>query len=60
MKFNLKQARLYAGFSQGEIANIIGVAKPTYQKYEAGRKMRIDTAERFSQAVNIPMEQIIF
>lgn len=61
MKFDLRQARQYAGLTQEEIAKKIGVAKITYQLYEHGkRKMRTDSAERFSKAVNIPQSQIIF
>lgn len=61
MKFDLRQARSYAGYSQDEIANKIGIATVTYQKYEAKkRKMRVDVAERFASAVGIPMEKIIF
>lgn len=61
MKFDLRQARSYAGLSQKEIANKLDLAKLTYQKYEAGeRKMRVDKAEKFSKVVGIPMNQIIF
>lgn len=61
MKFDLRQARTYAGFTQGQIAKRIGIAKITYQKYENGnRKMRVDVAEKFANEVGIPMGQIIF
>lgn len=61
MKFDLRQARSYAGLSQKEIANKLDLAKLTYQKYEVGeRKMRVDKAEKFSKVVGIPMNQIIF
>lgn len=61
MKFDLRQARSYAGLSQKETANKLGLAKLTYQNYEAGdRKMRVDKAKEFSKIVGIPMEQIIF
>lgn len=63
MKFNLRQARQYAGFTQDEIAKKLGIAKITYQNYENGnenRKMRVDVARRFANVVGIPMDQIIF
>lgn len=61
MKFDLRQARSYAGLSQKEIANKLDLATLTYQKYEAGeRKMRVDKAEKFSKVVGIPINQIIF
>lgn len=61
MKFDLRQARQYAGLKQEEVARKIGVAKITYQKYEHGeRHMRTDKAKKFSEAVNIPQSQIIF
>ncbi|PEH04760.1 helix-turn-helix transcriptional regulator [Limosilactobacillus vaginalis] len=61
MKFDLRQARSYAGYSQEEVAQKIGVAKVTYQMYETGRRnMKVNTAKKFSKLVNIPIEQIIF
>lgn len=61
MKFDLRQARQYAGYTQDDIAAKVGVSKGTYQKYEYGdRKMRVDVAKRFAQTVGIPLEQIIF
>lgn len=61
MKFDLRQARQYAGLKQSEIAKKIGIAKNTYQNYEYGtRHMRTDVADKFSKAVNIPKDQIIF
>lgn len=59
--FNLRQARQYRHLSQEQVAQAIGVAKVTYQKYETeDRKMRVDKAEKFSKLVGIPMSNIIF
>ena len=50
MIFDLRQARSYAGYSQEEVAQKIGVAKVTYQMYETGRRnMKVNTAKKFSK-----------
>lgn len=61
MKFDLRQARNYAGFSQKGIAKEINISTGAYQNYENGkRKMRVDVAKRFANVVGIPLEQIVF
>lgn len=61
MKFTVKQAREYAGLTQQEIAKQLGVALATYQGYEWGNvEMKIGTAKKFSQIVDIPLSQLIF
>lgn len=63
IKFNLRQARTYAGFTQDEIAKQLGISKLAYQHYENEKKqnkMRIDKAEKFSKIVKIPITRIIF
>lgn len=59
MKFTIKQARQYSGKTQKEMAKELGVALPTYRDYEHGKYyMRMDTAEKFSKIVKIPLESI--
>lgn len=61
MKFTLKQARNYAGFSQKGIAKRLHVGLNTYRNYESGvSPMRIKTAEMFAKLTGIPFDQIIF
>lgn len=61
MKFILKQARNYAGFSQAGIARHLHVGLNTYMNYESGiSPMRIKTAEMFAKLTGIPFDQIIF
>ena len=61
MKFTIKQARQYSGKTQKEMAKELGVALPTYRDYEHGKYyMRMDTAEKFSKIVKIPLESIFF
>lgn len=61
MKFTLKQARQYAGLTQSEIADRLGVGLATYRTYEWGEsQMRMDKAQRFSDIVGIDLSNIIF
>lgn len=61
MKFTIKQARKYKGYSQEALANMLHIPKPTYYNYEHGRSvMRVDTAQKFADIVGIPFNQIIF
>ena len=61
MKFTVKQAREYAGLTQRQAANQLGIALATYQGYEWGDvEMRIGVAKRFANMVQIPLDQLIF
>lgn len=61
MKFTVKQAREYAGLTQRQAAEKLGIALATYQGYEWGDvEMRIGIAKRFASMVNIPLDQLIF
>lgn len=61
MKFDLKQARKYSGFSQAKMADMLGIGLNTYRDYENGNTyMRVDTAQKFARLVNIPINNIIF
>lgn len=61
MKFTIRQARTYRGYTQGEMAQKLGVTKVTYINYEKGRtKMKVDRAAKFAQIVDLPRDKIIF
>lgn len=61
MKFTIKEARQYGGFTQANIAEALGVSTKTYQSYEANRvAMRINTAQKFSELTKVPISDIIF
>lgn len=61
MGFTLKQARQYAGFTQLEIARILGVSRDVYRKLERyPEKTPIELAKKFSTAVGIDIDQIFF
>ena len=53
MRDRLKQRRIDMGLTLQEIADIIGVEKPTVQRYESGKISKLDTltVERLSDAV---------
>ncbi|MDT2306293.1 helix-turn-helix transcriptional regulator [Paenibacillus larvae] len=58
MKFTLKQARLIAGFTQREIAELLCVHPQTYMKWEKNpEEMSVGTAKQFSRIVNIDFEE---
>lgn len=59
--FTVKQARQYAGFTQREMAEKLGVSRDTYRKIEASPEdATIATAKRISEVVGIPIDQIFF
>lgn len=61
MKFTMKQARRYAGYTQAEMAKNLNVALATYRDYEHGdSEMRVSKAIEFSRIVGIPIENLIF
>ena len=61
MKFTIKQAREYAGLTQRETAKQLHVSLATYQGYEWGDvEMRINTARKFADIVEIPLNQLVF
>lgn len=61
MKFTMRQARLYAGLTQHEVAKSLDIADLTYGKYERGENViRVDQAYKFSDLVGIQMENIDF
>ena len=57
--FTVKQARQYAGFTQREMPQKLGVSRDTYRKIEASPEdATIATAKRISEVVGIPIDQI--
>lgn len=61
MQFTVKQARMLAEKTQGEIAAAIGVHRSTYIKLEANSDaMTIGQAKRFSRVTGIPLNNIFF
>lgn len=60
-KFDIKSARVRAGFTQKELAHKMKMSVNSYLKYEKGTLvLRVDQAWNFSKIVNIPFENIIF
>ena len=59
--FTLKQARQYAGYTQVEMAEILGISRDVYRKLEQSpEKTSIELAKKFSAAVGIGIDQIFF
>lgn len=59
--FTLKQARQYAGFTQREMAQKLGISRDVYRKIEQfPEKTPIALAQKFSAAVGIDIDQIFF
>ncbi|WP_349517292.1 helix-turn-helix domain-containing protein [Leuconostoc mesenteroides] len=60
-KFDIKSARVRAGFTQKELAQKMQMSVNSYLRYEKGTLIfRVDQAWNFSKVVNIPFENIIF
>ena len=61
MGFSVKQARQYAGFTQRQMAEKIGVSRDTYRKIELyPETATIALAKKISEVVDIPIDQIFF
>lgn len=61
MKFTVKQARLLAGLTQKEVAQMLNMHVQTYMKLEKNPElMSIKTAKEFSQIVGRNFEEIFF
>lgn len=58
MGFTVKQARQYAGFTQREMAEKLGVSRDTYRRIEQSPEdATVATAKRISEVVGIPIDQ---
>ena len=61
MRFSVKQARQYAGLTQIDIANRLGISRDSYRKIEiTPDKTPIVLAKKFSEIVGISIDQIFF
>lgn len=61
MGFSVKQARQYAGFTQIEMAQKLGVSRDTYRKIELSPETAsVALAKKISAVVGIPIDQIFF
>jgi DNA-binding XRE family transcriptional regulator/uncharacterized phage-associated protein len=57
---NIEQARLARGYTQEQVANAIGVSRPTYINIESGRKeLTVRQAEALSSMLRIGMADIL-
>ncbi|RNM30672.1 XRE family transcriptional regulator [Absicoccus porci] len=60
-KYTPEQARRLKGISQAKMAKLMGISENTYINKEKGdTKFYIDEACKFSDLVEIPLEDIIF
>lgn len=61
LKLTLKKARLLAGLTQKEVADILGVHVQTYMKWERNPEdMSVGTAKQLSKIFNVDFEEIFF
>lgn len=61
MRYTIEQARILGGFTQVEIAELLGMSEKTYIQYEKYRRVfRVDHALKFVEVTKIPMDKIIF
>jgi DNA-binding XRE family transcriptional regulator len=61
LKISLEAARVNAKKTQEEVAQYLGIHRDTYRKYERGElAFRMDMAVKFSEYVNLPLENINF
>ena len=60
MNFYIKEAREKAGFSQKELAEIIGVAPNTFHGYESGKHdPKSDLLVKIAQACNVSVDYLL-
>lgn len=60
-KFTMKQARTYAGLTQSDVAEKMGIDRSTYIRLEKNPdKMTIQRALDFSEITGIPLDRIFF
>ena len=61
MKFSLKAARITAGMTQDEVAELLGVHVQTYRKLEENPNLAtIEQAKKLSDRLNVPYDDIFF
>lgn len=61
MKISLKAARITAGMTQNEVAELLGVHVQTYRKLEENPNLAtIEQAKKLSDRLNVPYDDIFF
>ena len=61
MKISLKAARITAGLTQDEVAELLGVHVQTYRKLEENPNLAtIEQAKKLSDRLNVPYDDIFF
>nr|DAN45816.1 MAG TPA: Helix-turn-helix XRE-family like protein [Caudoviricetes sp.]DAR67617.1 MAG TPA: Helix-turn-helix XRE-family like protein [Caudoviricetes sp.]DAT02688.1 MAG TPA: Helix-turn-helix XRE-family like protein [Caudoviricetes sp.] len=61
MKISLKAARITAGMTQDEVAELLGVHVQTYRKLEENPNLAtIEQAKKLSDRLNVPYDDIFF
>lgn len=61
INFTVKQARKYAGLTQSQISQLMGIDRGTYIKLEKNPElMTISQAQRLSDITGIPYDNIFF
>jgi DNA-binding XRE family transcriptional regulator len=61
MGYTIKQARVGVGYTQAELAHILGIHPQTYAKLEKHpEKMSIELAEKLCEATHLTMDDLIF
>ncbi len=57
----LRQIRLTCGYSQGSVAEALGVNRSTYTYYESGKTTpSLHTLKKLSQIFDVPIEAFLF
>lgn len=60
MEFHIKEARESAGYSQKELAQIIGVAQNTFHGYESGKHdPKSDLLIKIANACNVSVDYLL-
>ncbi|WP_088227816.1 helix-turn-helix transcriptional regulator [Desulfosporosinus sp. FKB] len=61
MAISAKQARLRKELSQKKVAELLGVHRQTYMKWEHNAdEMPVGKAKEFCKIVNLPVDEIFF
>ncbi len=61
MKFTVKQAREYAGLTQQQMGDFLGIGRDTYAKREANPgTFTVDQGKIIAEKTGVPMDAIIF
>lgn len=61
MGLNLKIARIKKRLTQEELCKLVGIGRTTLSKLEQGKiKPKMDTMEKLSKALNVPITELFF